>query len=252
MLFKSGPRACDVFACPPHRRRAWNAQEARSDLAPRLACPSGSAWSWDWRINRHGELKRMRDPSPGFFRMNRNIVWTIPAVDLTMFGICDLLLALLVRFRPRSAVRDSGSARDIGRSYAATHLAESFHLGLCGPGLWTRISDHHADRGESNLVSPAGSREHGHFDGLRTWRGVRHPWPASRPGADGNAIAAGGSDQRPCRAERFAHRARHGPSEPVESRLRAQQAAPCRACTAGRHVRAGTRRHLGRFPHTPA
>lgn len=50
-------------------------------------------------------LKPLRDPSPGFFRMNRHIVWTIPTVSLAVFGLCGLAGALIVRFRPRSGVR---------------------------------------------------------------------------------------------------------------------------------------------------
>jgi arylsulfatase A-like enzyme len=52
-------------------------------------------------------LKMWRDPSPVFFRMNRHIVWTIPTINLAVFGLVGLLLALLVRIRPRRAVRDS-------------------------------------------------------------------------------------------------------------------------------------------------
>lgn len=47
--------------------------------------------------------KLMHDPSPGFFRMNRNVVWTIPTVDLALFGLVGLVLALVARFRPRGA-----------------------------------------------------------------------------------------------------------------------------------------------------
>ncbi|WP_406694850.1 sulfatase [Singulisphaera sp. Ch08] len=50
-------------------------------------------------------LKPLRDPSPGFFRMNRHIVWTIPTVSLVLFGLCGLLAALVLRFRPQWAVR---------------------------------------------------------------------------------------------------------------------------------------------------
>ncbi len=41
------------------------------------------------------------DPSPGFFRMNRHIVWSVPAVNLALFGFCGLVAALAVRARPR-------------------------------------------------------------------------------------------------------------------------------------------------------
>jgi arylsulfatase A-like enzyme len=45
------------------------------------------------------------DPSPGFFRMNRHIVWSIPAVNLVLFGFCGLLLALALRYGPRLSAR---------------------------------------------------------------------------------------------------------------------------------------------------
>lgn len=38
-------------------------------------------------------------------RMNRHIVWTIPTVSLVMFGLCGLLAALVLRFRPRWGLR---------------------------------------------------------------------------------------------------------------------------------------------------
>ncbi|HKI19159.1 MAG TPA: sulfatase [Isosphaeraceae bacterium] len=41
------------------------------------------------------------DPSPGFFRMNRHIVWSVPTVNLALFGCCGLLVALAVRVSPR-------------------------------------------------------------------------------------------------------------------------------------------------------
>ena len=49
--------------------------------------------------------KQLRDPSPLFFRMNRHVLWTIPIVNLILFSLCGLLLALLARIRPRWAVR---------------------------------------------------------------------------------------------------------------------------------------------------
>jgi arylsulfatase A-like enzyme len=51
--------------------------------------------------------KHLRDPSPGFFRMNRHILWTIPLVNLVLFGLCGLLLALLARTQPSRIVRCS-------------------------------------------------------------------------------------------------------------------------------------------------
>src|SRR5262249_5242879 len=50
-------------------------------------------------------LKRLRDPSPGFFRMNRHVVWMIPTADLVLFVGIGLSLAVVARFRPRLAVQ---------------------------------------------------------------------------------------------------------------------------------------------------
>src|SRR4051812_36477310 len=49
--------------------------------------------------------KPLHDPSPGFFRMNRHILWTIPTVNLALFGLAGMLLSLVVRTRPRRAAR---------------------------------------------------------------------------------------------------------------------------------------------------
>ena len=49
--------------------------------------------------------KPLTDPSPGLFRMNRHIMWTIPTVNLVVFGFCGLVAALVLRARPRLGVR---------------------------------------------------------------------------------------------------------------------------------------------------
>jgi arylsulfatase A-like enzyme len=49
--------------------------------------------------------KPLIDPSPGFFRMNRHIVWSIPAVNLALFAFCGVLVAIASRVRPRLGVR---------------------------------------------------------------------------------------------------------------------------------------------------
>src|SRR5690349_5160718 len=49
--------------------------------------------------------KHLRDPSPGFFRMNRHIVWTVPTFNLALFAVVGLLLAAFVRVRPGRSVR---------------------------------------------------------------------------------------------------------------------------------------------------
>jgi arylsulfatase A-like enzyme len=43
------------------------------------------------------------DPSPGFFRMNRHFVWSVPAVNLGLFVCCGLIAAAAMRVRPRLA-----------------------------------------------------------------------------------------------------------------------------------------------------
>jgi len=49
--------------------------------------------------------KPLTDPSPGLFRLNRHIMWTIPTVNLVVFGLCGLGAALALRARPRLGVR---------------------------------------------------------------------------------------------------------------------------------------------------
>ncbi len=49
--------------------------------------------------------KPLTDPSPGLFRMNRHILWTIPTVNIVVFGLCGLGAALALRARPRLGVR---------------------------------------------------------------------------------------------------------------------------------------------------
>ncbi|MGO9597265.1 MAG: sulfatase [Isosphaeraceae bacterium] len=49
--------------------------------------------------------KPLTDPSPGLFRMNRHIVWTIPMVNLAVFGLCGIVAALGLQAAPRRGVR---------------------------------------------------------------------------------------------------------------------------------------------------
>ncbi len=44
--------------------------------------------------------KPLHDPSPGLFRMNRHILWMIPALNLAVFCGSGLLISLLGRWRP--------------------------------------------------------------------------------------------------------------------------------------------------------
>lgn len=50
-------------------------------------------------------LKPFYDPSPGFFRGSRHILWMIPAVNLLVFTAAGLGLAALARWRPAHAGR---------------------------------------------------------------------------------------------------------------------------------------------------
>ncbi len=50
-------------------------------------------------------LKPLRDPSPGFFRMNRHAFWMIPTVNLAVFGTAGLLLMALAWQSPVRARR---------------------------------------------------------------------------------------------------------------------------------------------------
>ncbi len=47
--------------------------------------------------------KWLRDPGPLFFRMNRHVVWMIPAADLVLFAVLGLPMAALALLRPRWA-----------------------------------------------------------------------------------------------------------------------------------------------------
>lgn len=50
-------------------------------------------------------LKPLFDSSPGLFRMNRHILWTMPAVNLALFLILGLAAAATLCLRPRTAAR---------------------------------------------------------------------------------------------------------------------------------------------------
>ncbi|CAN5675097.1 hypothetical protein BH23PLA1_BH23PLA1_06620 [soil metagenome] len=49
--------------------------------------------------------KGLHDPSPGLFRMNRHVLWVIPAFNLAAFATCGLLLLAMSRWRPGLASR---------------------------------------------------------------------------------------------------------------------------------------------------
>ncbi len=96
------------------RRRSQERSEAAE--RPALELPLGSGWAlaisvWFGLIAGLLELgltfaqKPFIDPSPGFFRMNRHMVWSVPTVNLALFGLCGLVVALAVRVAPRLGVR---------------------------------------------------------------------------------------------------------------------------------------------------
>jgi arylsulfatase A-like enzyme len=49
--------------------------------------------------------KPLSDPSPGLFRLNRHILWTVPTVNLTVFLLCGIVLALVLQVLPRLGAR---------------------------------------------------------------------------------------------------------------------------------------------------
>ncbi|MDR3621499.1 MAG: sulfatase-like hydrolase/transferase [Paludisphaera borealis] len=50
-------------------------------------------------------LKPLFDPSPGLFRMNRFILWTMPTVNLVLFLILGLVAAATLCFKPQTRAR---------------------------------------------------------------------------------------------------------------------------------------------------
>ena len=106
---QSVPSANPLASRPVRRRRAI---PARPDSGTRLRPHDILVTSlWFGLIIGLGELaltlvqKPLTDPSPGLFRMNRHIVWTIPTVDLAVFALCGLAASLLIRLVPRHVVR---------------------------------------------------------------------------------------------------------------------------------------------------
>ncbi len=102
----------------PGRMAAWRRRRRRvvspERPTPVVAVSPGAvlvASAWCGLLAGLAELgltiaqKHLRDPSPGFFRMNRHIVWTIPTFNLALFTLVGLLLAVCVRVRPRRSVR---------------------------------------------------------------------------------------------------------------------------------------------------
>src|SRR4051812_13152654 len=50
-------------------------------------------------------LKPLNDSTPGFFHLNRHLVWMIPLFHVTVFSAFGLVLAVLCRFRRRFSER---------------------------------------------------------------------------------------------------------------------------------------------------
>ena len=127
--------------CPTDNRGLGGRQAASDPLAPEEPFGARAAFGisvWFGLVVGLAELgltltlKRLRDPSPGLFRMNRHILWTIPIVNLALFGLCGLLLALLARTWPRRAVRCSTGLLG-GVALMTLLLAyQALHFWACG------------------------------------------------------------------------------------------------------------------------
>jgi arylsulfatase A-like enzyme len=75
--------------------------------------------------------KWLRDPSPLFFRMNRHVVWMVPAADLVLFVGLGLASAALALSRPRPAARLTDRLFCFVGSLALLLTHRPFHGGAC-------------------------------------------------------------------------------------------------------------------------
>src|SRR3954451_24059699 len=103
-------RPREVAAWRKRRRRVLSPERSAPAVAPGPArVLVASAWCGLFvglaELGLTIAQKQLRDPSPGFFRMNRHVVWTIPTFNLFLFTIVGLLLATCVRVRPGRSVR---------------------------------------------------------------------------------------------------------------------------------------------------
>ena len=109
--------------------------------------------------------KPLTDPSPGLFRMNRHIMWTIPTVNLVVFGFCGLVAALVLRARPRLGVRVAvGPLVFLADVDAAPFLPVAARAGLPGSGVLVRLPADEANRIEAPRL-PAAGQAHAAGDG---------------------------------------------------------------------------------------
>lgn len=75
--------------------------------------------------------KRMRDPSPLLFRLDRSIVWTIPLFHLITFSAIGLALACAARWKPGVAGRWSCFLIAFVASFSLALTFQSVHVYAC-------------------------------------------------------------------------------------------------------------------------
>ncbi|MFO0953710.1 MAG: sulfatase-like hydrolase/transferase [Isosphaeraceae bacterium] len=100
-------------AAPRKRPRWLPAEAAASDPAARPLGPRAALGVSVWfglavgllELGLTFAVKPVFDASPGLFRMNRHILWTVPLVNLLLFAGCGLASAWVMRLRPRSGAR---------------------------------------------------------------------------------------------------------------------------------------------------
>ena len=109
--------------------------------------------------------KPLTDPSPGLFRMNRHIMWTIPTVNLVVFGLCGLVAALVLRARPRLGVRAVVGPLVFLATLTLLLSCRWLHVLAClARGVPVRLPADVANRGQSPRL-PAAGQAHAARDG---------------------------------------------------------------------------------------
>ena len=91
-------------------RRNWRCARVWDRKTPSVRCAcwefrSGSGCRRPGRAGADTGSETSDRSVPGLVRMNRHIMWTIPTVNLVVFGFCGLVAALVLRARPRLGVR---------------------------------------------------------------------------------------------------------------------------------------------------
>src|SRR5215208_2958809 len=76
-------------------------------------------------------LKPLHDHTPGFFHMNRHIVWMIPLFHAAVFGTCGLLLASLARNRPAFSRRRAATCLGFLSLLSLSLAVRSIHPAAC-------------------------------------------------------------------------------------------------------------------------